>query len=159
MVFKWFFKWFWLKSSSRLSGAAAGAPARRLLGVGMADEHVLGGDSEAGSFESVSDGDDDDVLGDEDDGVVEDDHPAGPAVGRHDESAGRLPYLPDGVVVRPGSGGRRHRRGPESAPDPDPVPGPGEDAAATPRSVAPQSTEGLGLADLLAGALAAYRGI
>lgn len=77
---------------------------------------------------------------------------ASPA-GRHDQSADRPPYLPDGVVVRPGSGGRRHRRAPDPAPDP------ADDAGAAPRSAAPQSTEGLGLADLLAGALAAYRGI
>ena len=68
--------------------------------------------------------------------------------GRHDESAVRPPYLPEGVVVRPGSGGRRHRRGPEATEPTEAVPTP-----------EPPSTEGLGLADLLAGALAAYRGI
>ncbi|MHA6784568.1 hypothetical protein ACVGOW_26750 [Pseudonocardia saturnea] len=74
--------------------------------------------------------------------------------GRHDEAAGRRPYLPDGVVVRPGTGGRRHRR------SPDPTPEERESEAVPPVSSAgPQSTEGLGLADLLAGALAAYRGI
>ncbi|MBW0116005.1 hypothetical protein [Pseudonocardia abyssalis] len=125
-------------------------------------------------------------------------HPPGPAVGpgapgRHDDSGGRRPYLPDGVVVRPGSGGRRHRRGDGPTPDPlgadatpgpttggptDPEPtlrapttsepdpaagpprahGPGEQRT-TPASAGPSSTDGLGLADLLAGALAAYRGI
>ncbi|MDN5749816.1 MAG: hypothetical protein L0H64_15065, partial [Pseudonocardia sp.] len=75
-----------------------------------------------------------------------------PTGGRHDESVARPPYLPEGVVVRPGSGGRRHRRGPDSAGTDDVAPGPAP-------SPAPQSTEGLGLADLLAGALAAYRGI
>jgi hypothetical protein len=74
--------------------------------------------------------------------------------GRHDEATGRRPYLPDGVIVRPGTGGRRHRRSPDPTPDErDPVAVP--QAARADR----QSTDGLGLADLLAGALAAYRGI
>lgn len=68
--------------------------------------------------------------------------------GKHDQSAGRPAFLPEGVIVRPGSGGRRHRRGSQPAPD--------EVDALKSTS---ESTEGLGLADLLAGALAAYRGI
>ncbi|WP_300019048.1 hypothetical protein [Pseudonocardia sp.] len=137
---------------------------------------------------------------------------------RHGQSGERRPYLPAGVVVRPGSGGRRHRRPAEPAtggadggvvPGTDPsarqVPvasaeadrtaptqpgvapqehdtpsaiadadgaggGPGGGPAAGPegrgRAVAdaPEdgdlpSPDGLGLADLLAGALAAYRRI
>ncbi|MDT7706473.1 MAG: collagen type alpha, partial [Pseudonocardiales bacterium] len=50
------------------------------------------------------------------------------------------------------TGGRRHRRGPEGGPASEP--GPGRD-----RTDPAASTDGLGLADLLAGALAAYRGI
>ncbi|NMI02257.1 hypothetical protein [Pseudonocardia acidicola] len=62
---------------------------------------------------------------------------------------GRRPFRPDGIEVRPGSGGRRHRRGPHGdTPPPAPAESTVEDPAA-----------GLGLADLLAGALAAYRGI
>ncbi|WP_170183853.1 hypothetical protein [Pseudonocardia hydrocarbonoxydans] len=34
---------------------------------------------------------------------------------RHDDAGGRRPYLPDGVIVRPGSGGRRHRRTEDAA--------------------------------------------
>lgn len=75
---------------------------------------------------------------------------AGP--GRHDEAGGRRPYLPDGVVVRPGTGGRR--RSPDPTPDE-----PESEAAPHAAPAAQQPTEGLGLADLLAGALAAYRGI
>lgn len=77
---------------------------------------------------------------------------AGP--GRHDEAGGRRPYLPDGVVVRPGTGGRRHRRSPDPTPDE-----PATESAPPAAPAGPQPTDGLGLADLLAGALAAYRGI
>ena len=100
----------------------------------------------------------------------------------------RRPYLPDGVVVRPGTGGRRHRRGDEPAPaeqnerteadaatsaavepsaESTGSAGSAGAAGATEAlrpgrgttSTGPTSTDGLGLADLLAGALAAYRGI
>jgi hypothetical protein len=70
--------------------------------------------------------------------------------------------LPSEPVAAPAAGGRRHRRGPDE---------PAEHPAATGQDVVPDvppvggqggrpdSTDGLGLADLLAGALAAYRGI
>jgi hypothetical protein len=54
----------------------------------------------------------------------------------------------DAVQAGPGNGGRRHRRGTESRAQ-----------QAEPTRPEPESTEGLGIADLLAGALAAYRGI
>jgi hypothetical protein len=56
--------------------------------------------------------------------------------GRH-AATDRTPFRPPTSTHNPGSEGRRHRTDPEEMPD----------------------TEGLGLADLLAGALAAYRGI
>jgi hypothetical protein len=56
--------------------------------------------------------------------------------GRH-AATDRTPFRPPTSTHNPGSEGRRHRPDPEELPD----------------------TEGLGLADLLAGALAAYRGI
>jgi hypothetical protein len=67
--------------------------------------------------------------------------------GRHD-AAGRTPFRMDAVQAGPGNGGRRHRRGTESRAQ-----------QAEPTRPEPESTEGLGIADLLAGALAAYRGI
>jgi hypothetical protein len=67
--------------------------------------------------------------------------------GRHD-ATGRVPYRGQGADVGPGHGGRRHRAEAEQPARGDASPSPGLDP-----------TEGLGLADLLAGALAAYRGI
>jgi hypothetical protein len=67
------------------------------------------------------------------------------AGGRH-EAGGRTPFRAAGVTGESGSEGNRHRRsGPESS--------------SQPAQEETQSTEGLGIADLLAGALAAYRGI
>jgi hypothetical protein len=59
--------------------------------------------------------------------------------GRHD-AAGRTPFQVAGEEDGSGNGTKRHRHSTESAAE-------------------PASTEGLGIADLLAGALAAYRGI
>jgi hypothetical protein len=59
--------------------------------------------------------------------------------GRHD-AEGRAPFRAAGDEDGSGEGGRRHRHSTESGAEPG-------------------STEGLGIADLLAGALAAYRGI
>lgn len=70
------------------------------------------------------------------------------AGGRHD-AAGRTPFRMEAVQAGSGNGGRRrHRRGTESRAQ-----------QAEPTRPEPESTEGLGIADLLAGALAAYRGI
>ncbi len=78
--------------------------------------------------------------------------PAAAPTGRHD-AAGRTPFQVQGLEVRPGSGGRRHRCGSENRPPAEePVP-------AEPVSTEPVSTDELSLAELLAGALAAYRGI
>ena len=76
------------------------------------------------------------------------DRPAAPPqatapVGRHD-ATGRTPFRPPSGLRRGGSGSRRRRSVPEPASD--------QPAGST-------GTDGLGLADLLAGALAAYRGI
>ncbi|MEJ3655393.1 hypothetical protein WEH80_23880 [Actinomycetes bacterium KLBMP 9759] len=66
----------------------------------------------------------------------------------------------------PTPGGRRHRNTaeePQASPAPPPAPAPESKRPAPelsqPEPQTPTSTEGLGLADLLAGALAAYRGI
>jgi collagen type I/II/III/V/XI/XXIV/XXVII alpha len=94
------------------------------------------------------------------------------AGGRHD-AAGRTPFRMEGVEVLPGSGGKRHRRGPDGAAQPPGGQLPAAQGSDQQHSVQqrqdqqrqdqrvaePVSTEGLGLADLLAGALAAYRGI
>ncbi|WP_219420066.1 hypothetical protein, partial [Pseudonocardia nigra] len=91
--------------------------------------------------------------------------PDADAAGRHD-AAGRTPFRMEGVEVRRGSGGRRHRRGaddeaPESEAESEPADAgsSGNRAEQAERQAEPVSTEGLGIADLLAGALAAYRGI
>jgi hypothetical protein len=67
------------------------------------------------------------------------------AGGRHD-AAGRAPFRAAGVDGETGSAGNRHRRS-------------GTESPSQPAQAEAQSTEGLGIADLLAGALAAYRGI
>ena len=67
------------------------------------------------------------------------------AGGRH-EAGGRTPFRAAGVAGESGSEGNRHRRS-------------GTESSSQPAQEETQSTEGLGIADLLAGALAAYRGI
>jgi hypothetical protein len=91
---------------------------------------------------------------------------------RHDAIADHPPVLPGGLVVEPGSGGRRHRSRAESRPEPDDrvsssSSSPSSSSSSPPPSSPPPSSQravptpadGLGLADLLAGALAAYRGL
>lgn len=67
------------------------------------------------------------------------------AGGRH-EAGGRTPFRAADVAGESGSEGNRHRRS-------------GTESPSQPAQEEAQSTEGLGIADLLAGALAAYRGI
>ncbi|MFB9385681.1 hypothetical protein ACFFTK_21230 [Pseudonocardia petroleophila] len=85
-----------------------------------------------------------DVLGSPGSGSSQQD--AGRAVpGRHDESSGRRPYLPDGVVVRPGSGGRRHRRGDASGPGADGIDPLGADPLGTgPLGTGPRGADARG---------------
>ncbi|MHA6793171.1 hypothetical protein ACVGVM_06575 [Pseudonocardia bannensis] len=71
--------------------------------------------------------------------------------GSRHAAEGRRPFRPGGIEVRPGSGGRRHRQAP-AAEQPTPA------AEPSGADIDLASSE-LGLADLLAGALAAYRGI
>jgi hypothetical protein len=75
--------------------------------------------------------------------------------GRH-AATGRTPFRPVGVDSHSGNGGRRHRAG--QGVDIPLQPGAGPNGAPAGRPE-PSETDGLGLADLLAGALAAYRGI
>jgi hypothetical protein len=57
---------------------------------------------------------------------------------RHDQSGERRPYLPAGVIVRPGTGGRRHRRVEQPGTDDGEraVPGPGPAPSSEPVRVA-----------------------
>jgi hypothetical protein len=75
-------------------------------------------------------------------------------------SAWRSPP-PESATARPAAGGRRHRRGSQHLSDPAATGADQRHDLPRPPIEAEQSdpTEGLGLADLLAGALAAYRAI
>lgn len=122
-------------------------------------------------------------------GASRDSAPRGGSAGGRHGGGGRASFTMDGLPARPGSGGRRYRpaEGPDPAsgsrtaestsPASRPAPpGSGRTSAAPPaaadppgpapsgrgqgdRPEPPRSTEGLGLADLLAGALDAYRAI
>ncbi|HEY4420110.1 MAG TPA: hypothetical protein VGN22_11360 [Pseudonocardia sp.] len=76
-------------------------------------------------------------------GVTERDSGAEPGPGGRHEAGGRMPFR---VAGESGSVGNRHRRS-------------GTESPSQPAQEKTRSTEGLGIADLLAGALAAYRGI
>ncbi len=74
---------------------------------------------------------------------------------------GSLPAEAVATAASPAGGGRRHRRDAEEPSEPAATSQDVLQDAPSPagRSAQPDSTDGLGLADLLAGALAAYRGI
>lgn len=133
----------WVHRGAGPSGA--GTTATETTGAGAETGDVAPADTEADATTGIG-------------GVGGRRHPAdlppSPGGGRHD-AAGRVPFQLGGMQVPPGSGGRRHRHGPDAR---QPAPA-GTAAGSGPPSEAPSSTDGLGLADLLAAALAAYRGI
>ncbi|WP_433279678.1 hypothetical protein ACQPZA_08185 [Pseudonocardia xinjiangensis] len=116
---------------SAIEGTAGGASR------GAGDDDAAGGRSvTARSAGSAGEGSPGDSSGTGSGSTAENGTGTG---GRHD-AAGRAPFQVAGDEDGSGNGGRRNRHSTESA-------------------AKPESTEGLGIADLLAGALAAYRGI